>query len=129
LADYPALFRRRAVVLAQQKEDRKMPANSGEFANTSEIAKEDAASIESPTDRRDHLGMPEAGDLVAAEIDKPIGARPKSAETGRHEAGSGANETMDGLDSIAEATRRGAEELTDVGESEDVPVFDRGRMI
>jgi hypothetical protein len=52
-----------------------MAANSSEFANTSGISKEEAAS---PTDRQVHLGMPEAGDLVAAEIDKPIGARPKS---------------------------------------------------
>jgi len=52
----------------------------------------------------------------------------KSDETGKHDAGSGANETMDGLDSTNEAIRKGAENIP-VGEKKkkDVPVFDRGR--
>jgi len=66
--------------------------------------------------------------LVAGEIKKTIGAHPKSEETGRHDAGSGANETVDGLDSSAEAVRKGAEDIP-VGTTKrkDVPVFDRGR--
>src|SRR5436305_10166968 len=104
-----------------------MAGNDSEFANTSEVSERDAASLDSPTGREDHLGMAEASRLVAGEIKKPIGAHPKSEETGRHDVGSGANETIDGLDSLAEATRKGAEELVDVRETKDVPVFDRGR--
>ena len=46
----------------------------------------------------------------------------------KHDAGSGANETIDGLDSSNEAIRKGAEDIP-VGEQrkKDVPVFDRGR--
>jgi hypothetical protein len=106
-----------------------MAGKNSEFANTSEVSEQDAVLLDSPTGREDHLGMTEASSLVAGEINKPIGARPKGEETGRHDAGSGANETIDGLDSLAEATRKGAEELTDVNERKDVPVFDRGRMI
>ena len=98
-----------------------------EFENASELKEQDVELLDSPTGREDHLGMAEASRLVAGEIKKPIGARPKSEETGIHDAGSGANETMDGLDSLAEATRQGAEELIDVSEEKDVPVFDRGR--
>src|SRR5215212_8000160 len=103
-----------------------MAPETSHFANTSEVSEQDAATLDSPTGREDHLGMAEASRLVAGEIKKPIGARPKSEETAIHDAGSGANETIDGLDSLAEATRQGAEELVDVGEAEDVPVFDRG---
>ena len=56
------------------------------------------------------------------------GSRPRSEITGRHDEGSGANETVDGLDEYQEAARHGAE---DIPASErrktlkDVPVFDR----
>jgi hypothetical protein len=55
-------------------------------------------------------------------------SRPLSEITGRHDEGSGANETVDGLDEYQEAARHGAE---DIPASErrktlkDVPVFDR----
>lgn len=55
-------------------------------------------------------------------------SRPRSETTGRHDEGSGANETVDGLDEYQEAARHGAE---DIPASErrktlkDVPVFDR----
>ena len=55
-------------------------------------------------------------------------SRPLSEITGRHDEGSGANETVDGLDEYQEATRHGAE---DIPASErrktlkDIPVFDR----
>lgn len=55
-------------------------------------------------------------------------SRPRSEITGRHDEGSGANETIDGLDEYQEAARHGAE---DIPASErrktlkDVPVFDR----
>jgi hypothetical protein len=99
-----------------------------EFANQSEVSEQDAASLESPTGREDHLGMAEATRVVAGEIKKPVGAHPKSEETGRHDAGSGANETIDGLDSSTEAIRRGAEDIpAGLKKRKDVPVFDRGR--
>jgi hypothetical protein len=54
--------------------------------------------------------------------------RPRSEITGRHDAGSGANETMDGLTSSEESLRRGAEDIplgVPAPELEDLPVFDR----
>jgi hypothetical protein len=99
-----------------------------EFANQAEVSKEDAASLDSPLGREGHLGMAEASRLVAGEIAQPIGAHPKSEETGKHDAGSGANETIDGLDSSAEAIRQGAEDIpVGLRKRKDVPVFDRGR--
>src|SRR3954447_17525952 len=99
-----------------------------EFANQSKVSKEDAASLDSSLGREDHFGMAEASRLVSDEIKQPIGAHPKSEETGKHDAGSGANETIDGLDSSNEAIRKGAEDIP-VGpkKRKDLPVFDRGR--
>jgi hypothetical protein len=72
----------------------------------------------------------EASSISQRDASKPIGARPRSEVTAHHDAGSGANETVDGLTSAEEAIRRGAEE-TPVGspdtELEDLPVFDRGQ--
>ena len=46
----------------------------------------------------------------------------------KHDSGSGANETMDGLDSTNEAIRQGAEDIpVGLKKKKDVPVFDRGR--
>lgn len=44
----------------------------------------------------------------------------------KHDSGSQANETLDGLDSYAESTRKGAEDLPP--EDKDVPVFERGDL-
>lgn len=101
--------------------------SNDKYANTAEVSELEAASLDGPTGREDHLGATEASGLVAGEINKPIGAHPKSDETNIHDAGSGANETIDGLDSLAEAVRHGAEQPVDLDEREDVPVFDRGR--
>jgi hypothetical protein len=61
----------------------------------------------------------------------PAGGQARSQITGRHDAGSGANETIDGLNSTEESLRKGAEE-TPIGSAdkplEDVPVFDRGKL-
>ena len=49
-------------------------------------------------------------------------------EPKKHDSGSQANETADGLDSYAESTRIGAEE-TPIGRKDikdELPVFDRG---
>jgi hypothetical protein len=67
-------------------------------------------------DREDDLGPPEAS------------SRPLSEITGRHDEGSGANETVDGLDEYQEAARHGAEDIPAAEKRKtlkDVPVFDR----
>ena len=49
-------------------------------------------------------------------------------EPKKHDSGSQANETLDGLDSYAESTRKGAEDKP-IGQkdlTDDIPVFDRG---
>jgi hypothetical protein len=60
-----------------------------------------------------------------------------TAETGeqvparRHDAGSGANETIDGLDGITEELRHAAEDMrsgSGPGKIENTPVFDRGDL-
>jgi hypothetical protein len=67
-----------------------------------------------------------------SDASKPIGAHPRSEVTGRHDEGSGANETAHGLTPTEEAMRRGAEDvpvgLPD-GAPEDLPVFDRGQVL
>ena len=58
---------------------------------------------------------------IDAEAGRQIPARP-------HDAGSGANETVDGLDSTSEALRQAVEETPTGAEPDDVekiPVFDR----
>src|SRR3954447_2615417 len=52
----------------------------------------------------------ENGLWAADEVARPLGGLPRSKITGRHDAGSGANETEDGLTSAEEALRRGAED-------------------
>jgi len=54
-----------------------MSNDTNHFANSSEIQESEAVLLDSPTGREDHLGMAEASRLVAGEIKKPIGARPK----------------------------------------------------
>jgi hypothetical protein len=70
----------------------------------------------------------ENGLWAADEVARPLGGLPRSKITGRHDAGSGANETEDGLTSAEEALRCGAEDMpTGAPEPsvEEVPVFDR----
>jgi hypothetical protein len=89
------------------------PKARSRFANSGEVNETDAPSLPSSTGR---------------EGSSPVGARPRSEVTGRRDAGSGANQTVDGLNSSEEAMRRGAEEVP-IGapetELEDIPVFDR----
>ena len=89
----------------------------------------DAALLESPLGRENDFGA-EPGTLAEDEIRHPeIGARPMSTITGRHDEGSGANETIDGLDEIQEAVRHGAEDIPASEKGDDfkrLPVFDRG---
>jgi hypothetical protein len=68
------------------------------------------------------------GKLSEDEVRPGVGSRPRSEITGRHDEGSGANETIDGLDEIQEAMRHGAEDIP-LSERdrdfENLPVFDR----
>jgi hypothetical protein len=55
----------------------------------------------------------------------------KLANEFRHDSGSAANETVDGLDATTEALRRAAENTPSGAEAEDVenvPVFDRAGL-
>ena len=52
--------------------------------------------------------------------------------TGRHDPGSGANETVDGLSGTEEMTRQAAEDIapqTRNDKTRETPVFDRGDRI
>ena len=85
--------------------------------------------LELPVDRENDFGA-EPGSLVEEEINHPeINSRPKSQITGRHDEGSGANETIDGLDEYGEAIRHAAEDIPASertgDEFEELPVFDR----
>ena len=66
--------------------------------------------------------------MSESERDSVVTTRPKSAITGRHDEGSGANETIDGLDEIQEAMRHATEDLPASEKGDDfkrLPVFDR----
>jgi hypothetical protein len=72
------------------------------FVNETELSPADAAALPR------HRGRdPGRNDDAQPE---PVGAQPRSEITGRHNAGSGANETIDGLTSSEEAIRGGAED-------------------
>ena len=56
-----------------------------------------------------------------------IGGRPRSDITGKHDEGSDANETIDGLDEQAEDLRRNTEDIPTGAKDpfDKLPVFDR----
>jgi len=90
------------------------PKVRSEFANTGELQETDAAALVGPTGRQVPSGI--------------VGGRPRSEITGRHDPGSGANETVDGLSSSEEELRRAAEDIpvgAPVADVEELPVFDR----
>jgi hypothetical protein len=92
------------------------PKVRSEFANNSELNESDASALVGPTGRDAH---------------GQVGSHPRSEVTGRHDAGSGANQTKDGLTSSEEELRRNTEDVPlgePTTELEDVPVFDRGDM-
>src|SRR4051812_47802568 len=97
------------------------PKKGGEVADRGEVSDTDAPALPSATGR-------ESSSTAPNRIARLDGARPRSEVTGRHDVGSGANETVDGLTSSEEATRRGAEDIP-IGaperQLEDLPVFDR----
>lgn len=82
----------------------------------------DETTIETDPDQGSELGT------VAAEYDhQPTGILPRSTMTARHDAGSDANESIDGLNETDEMTRQAAEDVpAESEEVEDTPVFDPG---
>jgi hypothetical protein len=113
--------------------DRKEAARKrSDYANEREIDSGTARTPPGPAGREQTQGA-EPGTLSEDDIRQPIGAEPRSAVTGRHDAGSGANETADGLSSTEEMTRQAAEETAlDATDADDeaepeLPIFDRAR--
>jgi hypothetical protein len=98
------------------------------YANTAEVSSSDAPVLPSATGRDDNMGGDPAS-AMAAEIDQPIGATPRSAVTGHHDPGMGADETVDGLSDSEEMLRQAAEDETEVDDFEELPVFDRADAI
>jgi hypothetical protein len=60
---------------------------------------------------------------------QPIGAERRSAASGLQDAGTGANETADGLSPTEEDIREAAEDEADLDDFEEVPVFDRAETM
>lgn len=105
--------------------DRKeQPQQPSEFANERSVSNGDARVLGGGLGHDDDQGA-EPGSVARDDIRKPVGATPRSAVTGRHDAGSGANETQDGLTASEEAIRRAAEDKTPGDEDADRPVFDQ----
>lgn len=103
------------------------PEQRSGFANEGELREDELAVLGNPVGRDDEQGG-EPGTLAAEDVHQPVGAIPKSTITGRHDAGSGANETIDGLDETEEMTRQTAEDVPagSGDDVDDIPVFDRG---
>jgi hypothetical protein len=100
--------------------------------NAADLPSEDLVAIEeAPMEADADQGSELA--TVAAEYDhQPIGVLPRSAITARHDAGSDANETIDGLNDTEEMTRHNAEDVpagSEEVEEKDTPAFDRGGML
>jgi hypothetical protein len=94
-----------------------------------EVLPSDAPLLETPMGRENDFGAADESAPNADEIERPqVLSRPRSEITGRHDEGSGANETIDGLDEYQEAVRHGAEDIPVSDrdrEFEKLPVFDR----
>ena len=95
-----------------------------------EVIPSDAPLLETPMGRENDFGAADKNTLNEDEIERPeVLSRPRSEITGRHDEGSGANETIDGLDELQEAARHGAEDIPVSDRDRDfekLPVFDRG---
>jgi len=111
--------------------DRKeRPKSRSPYANSTELGIRDKSLVESGLGRENNAGA-DPGIANEADIRRPVGAMRRSEITGKHDAGSQANETDDGLDSETEAMRHAAEDIP-IGadeEKRDIPVFDRGETL
>src|SRR5689334_316337 len=95
------------------------------------ISDGDAQTLRGPAGRQDNQGA-EPGTLAADDLKQPVSAEPRSAVTGRHDAGSGANETVDGLSGIEEMVREAAEDIaprTRYDDTRETPAVDRGQRV
>jgi len=94
-----------------------------------EVRPPDAPLLETPLGRENDFGAADENALNEDELARPeVLSRPRSEITGRHDEGSGANETVDGLDELQEAVRHGAEDIPASERGDDfekLPVFDR----
>jgi len=94
-----------------------------------EVIPSDAPLLETPMGRENDFGAADENTLNEDELQRPEAfTRPVSEITARHDEGSGANETVDGLDEYQEAVRHGAEDIPVSDrdrEFEKLPVFDR----
>jgi hypothetical protein len=98
------------------------------YANNAEVDQTDAQILPGVTGREDKLGADPASES-RLDVDQPIGALPRSTVTGRHQPGTGTDETADGLSGTEEATRRAAEDETEANDFEELPVFDRAEAM
>lgn len=77
------------------------------------------------------LDIPDEGERLA-EAGSAAATHQVSLRTNIHDAGSGANETIDGLDSTSEAIRHAAEDIPTgqrpEGPIDSIPVFDRAGL-
>src|SRR3954470_16873479 len=95
-----------------------------QYANTAQVKESDRALLPGITGRKDDLGVDPAS-LAAVDVDQPIGAQPRSAVTGQHQPGMGANERGEGVSGTKRSLRAGAEDDAEADDFEDLPVFDR----
>jgi len=113
--------RTRSAALDRDERNLRKPS---QYANTAQVKEPDRTLLPGITGREDDLGSDPASP-AAVDAEQPIGAQPRSAMTGQHQPGTGANETIDGLSGTEEALRAAAEDETEVDDLEDTPVFDR----
>jgi len=102
-------------------------AKRSEYANERDIGEATATTLPGPTGREHRQGA-EPESIAAQDVAQPTGAEPRSTVTGRHDPGSGANETLDGLSGTEEMTRQAAEDIvphTRYDADRETPVFDR----
>src|ERR1051326_6341385 len=94
-----------------------------------EVRPSDEPLLETPMGRENDFGAADENAANIDDIQRPeVLSHPRSEVTGRHDEGSGANETIDGLDEYQEAARQGAEDIPVSDrdrEFERLPVFDR----
>jgi hypothetical protein len=97
---------------------------SNQPATSLQVDETDALLLPGITGREDNLGADPASDSRLY-VTQPIGAEPRSAITGLHQPGMGANGTPDGLSGTEEAIRQAAEGETEADGLDQLPVFDR----
>jgi hypothetical protein len=110
------------------RDEMKLMRQRSGTANTGDVSDADAPLLPGIAGRENDRGADPAS-IATQDMDQPIGAHPRSELTGRHDPGTGANETIDGLSDTEEMTRQAAEDETEVDDFENMPVFDRADSI